>query len=88
MKLQYLDVLHGRLLGSHVNGLPMRAKSSKQRCPALCITYEFNRLRANWPKGYQRGSIGKSHHYGLPVMQRLQVRFLREDNFFALLVFK
>ena len=24
----------------------------------------FNRLRAIWPKGYQRGSLGKSHQNG------------------------
>ena len=25
---------------------------------------KFNRLRAIWPKGYQRGSLGKSHQNG------------------------
>ena len=37
----------------------MRAKSSKQRCPALCKHSLFNRLRAILPKGYQRGSLGR-----------------------------
>ena len=71
-KLHYLDVLHGRLLGSHVNfhhkvcqlgqdvcsagntfekdswGLPMRAKSSKQRCPALCILDLSYNVKYHW----------------------------------------
>ena len=38
----------------------------------------FNRLRAIWPKSYQRGSFGKSYQNGI----------LREDNFFALLVLR
>ena len=61
-KLHYLDVLHGRLLGSLVNfhlvnlvnlwkdswGLPMRAKSSKQRCPALCLYDLSYNVKYHW----------------------------------------
>ena len=61
----------------------------------------FNRIRAIWPKGYQRGSLGKSHRNGDYVKQAMRKSYLRtgfepaalkriqwEDNFFALLVLR
>ena len=47
------------------------------------LNFLFNHLRAIWPKGYQRRSLGNSHQNGDYVIQRLQVRILWEDNFFA-----
>ena len=50
----------------------------------------FNRFEWFWSEGYQRGSQvafrPKAAGSNYPVIQRLQVRILREDNFFALLV--
>ena len=53
----------------------------------------FNRFACGWPKGYQHGSLGKSHQNGDYLQQAMRksclptgIVFLWEDNFFALLV--
>ena len=40
----------------------------------------FNCLRAIWPKGYQRGSLGKSHQNGDYLEQREKVILIQDSN--------
>ena len=39
----------------------------------------FNRLRAIWPKGYRRGSLGKSHKKG-DYFKQAMVAFNRSNS--------
>ena len=51
-------------------GLPMRAKSSKQRCPALCLIdtiwspWLWPRRSSPWPRGLKSSKIGLSSARG------------------------